>query len=88
MPSFRNGSRSDRMGERRFQTLRRQPKEILVGVCWPFSVNQDGMADGLQLAQEEINAGGLAGGIPIRLIIRDNGLDWEKSKRIAIEFSE
>ena len=45
----------ERMGERRFQALSRPPKEILVGVCWPFSVNQDGMADGLQLALEEIN---------------------------------
>jgi branched-chain amino acid transport system substrate-binding protein len=78
----------DRMGERRFRALSRPPKEILVGVCWPFSVNQDGMADGLQLALEEINAGGLAHGIPIRLILRDDGFDWEKNKRIAIEFSK
>ena len=59
-----------------------------MGVCWPFSVNQDGMADGLQLAREEINAGGLAGGIPVRLVLRDDGFDPEKAKRIAIEFSE
>ena len=77
----------DRMGERRSHILNGPQKEIVVGVCWPFSVNQDGMAEGLQLAQEEINAGGLAGGIPVRLVIRDNGLDWEKSKRIAVEFS-
>jgi branched-chain amino acid transport system substrate-binding protein len=46
------------------------------------------MADGLQLAREEINAGGLAGGRQVRLILRDDGFDWEKSKRIAIEFSD
>ena len=68
------------MGERRFQALSRPPKEILVGVCWPFSVNQDGMADGLQLARDEINAGGLAGGIPVRLILRDDGFDWEQGE--------
>jgi branched-chain amino acid transport system substrate-binding protein len=78
----------DRMGERRFRALNHPPKEILVGVCWPFSVNQDGMADGLQLALQEINAGGLAHGIPLRLILRDDGFDWQKNKRIAIEFSE
>lgn len=78
----------ERMGERRFRALSRPPKEILVGVCWPFSVNQDGMADGLQLARDEINAGGGAGGIPIRLVLRDDNFDWEKSKRIAIEFSD
>ena len=77
----------ERMGERRFQALGGQPKEILVGVCWPFSVNQDGMADGLQLALDEINSGGLAGAIPIRLIVRDDAFDWQKGKDIAIEFS-
>lgn len=77
----------DRMGERRFQALKGQPKEILVGVCWPFAANQDGMADGLQLAQEEINAGRMAGGVPLRLVMRDDEFDWEKGKKIAIEFS-
>lgn len=48
----------DKMGLRRFQVLSRLPKEILVGVCWPFEANQDGMANGLQLAREEINSGG------------------------------
>jgi branched-chain amino acid transport system substrate-binding protein len=78
----------ERMGERRFQALSLPSKEILVGVCWPFSVNRDGMADGLQLAREEINAGGLTGGSPIRLVLRDDRFDWERAKRIAIEFSD
>jgi branched-chain amino acid transport system substrate-binding protein len=83
-PQFRS---FEAMGERRFQALSTPPKEILVGVCWPFAANQDGMADGLRLAQDEINRGGLAGGLPIRLIFRDDDFDWEKNKRIAIEFS-
>jgi len=74
------------MGERRFRVLSHPAKEVLVGVLWPFSVNQDGMADGLQLALDEINAGGLAGGLPVRLILRE-GRTWEESKQIAIEFS-
>ncbi|MDP3000368.1 MAG: ABC transporter substrate-binding protein [Bryobacterales bacterium] len=78
----------ERMGERRFEVLGRPSKEILVGVCWPFAVNRDGMADGLELAREEINAGGLAGGLPIRLVLRDDGFDWEKTKRTAIEFAD
>jgi branched-chain amino acid transport system substrate-binding protein len=45
------------------------------------------MADGLQLARDEINAGGLAGGMPIRLIMREP-FSWEQSKQIAIEFCE
>jgi branched-chain amino acid transport system substrate-binding protein len=78
----------DRMGARRFKVLSRLPKEILVGVCWPFAANQDGMGDGLELAREEINANGLADGIPIRLVLRDDNFDWEKAKNIAIEFSD
>ena len=78
----------DRMGERRFRTLNHRPKELVVGVCWPFSVNQDGMAGGVELARDEINAGGLAGGIPVRLVMRDDGFDWQRAKRIAIEFSD
>jgi branched-chain amino acid transport system substrate-binding protein len=77
----------NQMGERRFRALSHWPKEILVGVCWPFSANQDGMADGLQLALDEINSGGLAGGIPVRLDLRDDRFDWEEAKRIAIDFS-
>ncbi len=77
----------ERMGERRFEALSHPSKEIVVGVCWPFAVNRDGMADGLQLALDEINADGLAGGIPVRLVLRDDGFNWEKAKRIAIEFS-
>jgi branched-chain amino acid transport system substrate-binding protein len=76
------------MGERRFHALNHRPKEILVGVCWPFEANQDGMANGLQLALEEINATGLASGIPMRLVLRDDDGDWQKAKRIAIEFSD
>jgi|SRR5579871_81566 len=78
----------ERMGEHRFRALSNLPSEIVVGVCWPFATNRDGMSDGLRLAQEEINARGLAKGIPIRLILRDDDFDWEKAKRIAIEFSE
>jgi branched-chain amino acid transport system substrate-binding protein len=77
----------DEMGARRFRVLSGPQKEILVGVCWPFAVNKDGMGDGLQLALDEINAGGLAGGIPFRLVRRDDGFDWERAKRIAVEFS-
>ncbi len=78
----------ERMGERRFQTLSRPEKEVLVGVCWPFAMNQDGMADGVQLALDEINFHHLAGAYTIRLILRDDNFDWQKAKRIAIEFSD
>ena len=78
----------DQEGERRFEVLSRPAKEIVVGVCWPFSVNQDGMADGLQLALDEINTNNLAGGYTIRLVVRDDAFDWQKGKRIAVEFAD
>jgi branched-chain amino acid transport system substrate-binding protein len=78
----------ERMGERRFQALNHLPREVLVGVCWPFAKNQDAMADGLRLAQDEINARGLAGGIPVRLVLRDDDFNWETAKRIAVQFAD
>ena len=77
----------DQMGKRRFDALSRPAKEVVVGVCWPFSVNQDGMADGLQLALEEINTRNLAGGYTIRLVMRDDAFDKQKERRIAMEFA-
>lgn len=78
----------DQMGERRFEALSRPSKEMLVGVVWPSSVNQDGMVDGLQLAREEINAQDLDGGWSVRLVLRDPGLNWDEAKRVAIDFSD
>ena len=77
----------DLKGERRFEALSRPSKEIVVGVCWPFSTNQDGMANGLQLALDEVNSGGLAGGHTLRLVLRDDEFDWKKAKNIAVEFA-
>jgi branched-chain amino acid transport system substrate-binding protein len=75
-------------GNLRFDELSHPAKEVVVGVCWPFSVNQDGMANGLQLALDEINSRNLAGGYTIRLVIRDDAFDSQKAKRIAVEFAE
>ena len=60
--------------------------EILIGAAWPFAENQDGMDDGLILAREEINARGLLGK-QIRLLMRDDLMNREESRRLAIEFS-
>lgn len=78
----------DQRGERRYDVLSHPAQETVVGVCWPFSVNKDGMAEGLQLALDEINAGQLAGGYAMRLVIRDDEMDEKKSKRIAMEFAD
>ena len=62
------------------------PQEILVGAAWPFAQNQDGMAEGLLLAQEELNAGGVRGR-RFRLVLRDDDLDRETSRNISIDFA-
>jgi branched-chain amino acid transport system substrate-binding protein len=77
----------EKKGERRFEALSRPSEEIVVGVCWPFAVNRDGMADGLRLALDEINSLHLAGRYTIRLVMRDDGFDHKKAKRIAVEFA-
>ncbi len=84
-PQFRS---FERTGERRFEELSKPGTEIVVGVCWPFSVNQDGMADGLQLALDEINSQKLAGDNTFRLVIRDDAFDPQKGNRIAVEFAD
>ncbi|HLN24464.1 MAG TPA: ABC transporter substrate-binding protein [Patescibacteria group bacterium] len=73
------------MGERRLAWHTDPPHELIVGVSWPFAARQDGMADGLRLAQEQINA---AGGLPVRLILRDDRDDAEDSRRIAMDFAD
>lgn len=77
----------EQMGQCRFNALKHPAKEVVVGICWPFSVNQDGMADGLQMALDEINTGNLAGGHTLRLVVRDDAYDWQKAKQIALEFA-
>ena len=83
---FTQCSSFEQKGLRRFEVLKNPSKDVVVGVCWPFSVNQDGMADGLQLALDEINAKNLAGGYTIRLIIRDDAFKSIRQKIIAREF--
>lgn len=84
LPQFRSFGQ---MGENRFDALRRPSKELVVGITWPFSVNHDGMAEGLQLALDEINAHKLAGEYTVRLVIRDDAFSSEKAKKIAVEFA-
>jgi branched-chain amino acid transport system substrate-binding protein len=59
---------------------------VLVGVAWPFAANQDGLDEGLLLAEEEINARGVRGK-RIELRLRDDKLDREESRAIAIDFA-
>lgn len=81
------GSYEDK-AKRRFKVLNEPSDEVIIGVCWPFSVNRDGMADGLNLALDEINSLRLAGPYTLRLVERDDEFDSKKHKKIAKEFSD
>src|SRR6185295_4399528 len=67
--------------------VRRSSQDIMIGVSWPFAVNQDGMDDGVRLGQEEINARGGVDGRRIELVMRDDGMDEDRARNIALEFS-
>ena len=77
----------EQMGETRTETLDHAGRDVLVGVSWPFAANRDGMAEGLDLALTEVNAGRSAGSPPIRLILRDDGDDWDAARAIALDFA-
>jgi len=80
------GSYEDK-GKRRFKVLNQPSDEVIIGICWPFSVNRDGMADGLHLALDEINSRRLAGRYTLRLVERDDKFDGNNHKNIAKEFA-
>jgi branched-chain amino acid transport system substrate-binding protein len=73
-------------GELRSWVAGRSPREILVGAAWPFAENRDGMADGLLLAEEEINVRGVRGK-RFRLVLQDDNFDREQSRNISIDFA-
>ena len=74
----------DGMGERRAQRVSNAGDEILVGISWPFDDAHQGLADGLRLAMDDINA---AGERQITLVMRNETDQWSDTQRIAREFS-
>lgn len=75
------------MGQRRTALLNDKSDEMLVGVSWPFRMEADGMANGLELARDRINAEDLAGGPKVRLELRDDNDDWRRGRDIALDFA-
>lgn len=73
-----------RMGELRAENLAQPGSDVLVGVSWPFAEDHDGLADGMRLAQDEINA---EGGPQVRLVRPTHHRFWNGTRRIAMEFA-
>ena len=73
-----------RMGELRAENLAQPGGDVLVGVSWPFAQDHDGLADGMRLAQDEINA---EGGPQVRLVRPTHHPVWNGTRRIAMQFA-
>ncbi|MEE7627792.1 ABC transporter substrate-binding protein [Methylobacter sp. Wu8] len=80
---IQQGRSLDKYALKRQQHTENSLAPLTVGVSWPFNKAQDGFAQGLELAKEEIESNG---GPRIKLIIRDDHNDWETSRKIALEF--
>jgi branched-chain amino acid transport system substrate-binding protein len=65
----------------------RASTDVLIGVAWPFAINRDGMEEGLRLGQEEINARWGPDGRRIVFEMRDDEMDGDRSRAIALEFA-
>ncbi|MEO0035158.1 MAG: hypothetical protein RLZZ501_1181 [Pseudomonadota bacterium] len=75
------------MGQRRAALLNDKSDEVLVGVSWPFRSSGQGLANGLELARDRINADNLASGPKVRLDLRDDNDDWRLGHDIALDFA-
>lgn len=78
------GKSLDKYATNREQHTENELPDLIVGVSWPFKMEQDNFAQGLELAKEEIESNS---GPQIKLILRDDRNDWETSRKIALEFA-
>lgn len=62
--------------------------EIVIGVAWPFEINNNLFNEGIDLAVKEINSSGGIKGKEIRLLKADDGSELEKGMAIAQSFAE
>ena len=81
---IQQGRSLDKDAFNRQQHAEKSPSPLVVGVSWPFEKAQDGFAQGLELAKEEIESNG---GPQIKLILRDDRNDWDTSRKIALDFA-
>ena len=65
-----------------------EPKEIVIGVAWPFETNKNLFDEGIDLAVQEINRSGGIKGRELRLLKEDDGSVLEKGMAIAESFAE
>jgi branched-chain amino acid transport system substrate-binding protein len=74
--------------QQRAEHLARGTDEVVIGVAWPMKSSKAAMADGVQLAADEINAnGGVAGKRRLRLVIKDDEASLSKGRLLAQEFA-
>jgi branched-chain amino acid transport system substrate-binding protein len=65
-----------------------EPREIVIGVVWPFAADNNLFNEGIDLAVKEINAGGGINGKELKLLKEDDGSEVVKGIAIAESLAE
>lgn len=65
-----------------------EPREIVIGVVWPFEAYNNLFNEGIDLAVKEINAGGGINGKELKLLKEDDGSEVIKGIAIAESLAE
>lgn len=68
--------------------LNSKDRDIVIGVAWPFSVQDDLFKEGVELAADEINARGGINGRKVRLIQKDDEQTVTGGMTVAQSFTE
>ncbi|MEA4902039.1 ABC transporter substrate-binding protein [Desulfitobacterium sp.] len=69
-------------------TQSKEPKNIVIGVAWPFATSDNLFNEGIDLAVKEINSSGGIQGKELQLLKKDDGSELEKGMAIAQSFAE
>lgn len=73
----------------RARFLAQSQGEIVIAVAWPLHQEEARLADGVNLALDEINqAGGILGGRKIRLVFKDDQASLASGRRVAQELAD
>lgn len=74
-------------GMQRAEKARQATGDVIIGAAWPFATAKGTLWDGIQLAQEEINAAGGVLGRRLEVVKKDDALSVTKGMIIAHEFA-
>ena len=77
-----------RAQDRRSAYAEHKSGPVQIALVWPFSLRDDLIAEGVELAVDEINGRGGVLGRPLELVMEDDGAEVEKALLLAETFAE